>query len=149
MTDDEAILERVTFKGEVTYFTSDSPNTDEYVLFVVQAERQFAEWMVVGGYAGEVVTVRRAEIDFNPDRGLSRSFLGRASYNIDANRSVAVEGVVRQDLDGLYLKAEYSHSYGQHWRATAAAALIRGEPDDFIGQYRRNSHLSLSARYSF
>jgi hypothetical protein len=138
-----------TFKGEVAYFTSDSPNTDEYVLVVVQAERQFAEWTVVGGYAGEVVTVRRAEFDFNPVRGLSRSLLGRAAYNIDASRSVAVEGVVRQDLDGLYLKAEYSRAYGQHWRATAAAVLIRGEQDDFIGQYRRNSHLSLSARYSF
>lgn len=138
-----------TFKGEVAYFTSDSPNTDEYVLFVVQAERQFAEWTVVGGYAGEVVTVRRAEFDFNPDRGLSRAFLGRASYNIDPSSSVAVEGVVRQDLDGLYLKAEYSFAYGPHWRATAGVGLIRGEPDDFIGQYRRNSHLSLSARYSF
>ena len=138
-----------TFKGEVAYFTSDSLNTDEYVLFVVQAERQFAEWTVVGGYAGEVVTVRRAEFDFNPDRGLSRAFLGRASYNIDPSSSVAVEGVVRQDLDGLYLKAEYSYAYGPHWRATAGVGLIRGEPDDFIGQYRRNSHLSLSARYSF
>ena len=138
-----------TLKGEVAYFMSDSPTTDEYVLFVVQAERQFGEWVVVGGYAGEVVTVHRAEFDFNPDRGLSRSFLGRVSYNIDGNRSVAVEGVLRQDLDGLYLKAEYSRAYGQHWRATAAAVLIRGEQDDFIGQYRRNSHLSLSARYSF
>jgi hypothetical protein len=29
------------------------------------------------------------------------------------------------------------------------AVLIRGEPADFIGQFRLNSHLALSLRYSF
>jgi hypothetical protein len=27
--------------------------------------------------------------------------------------------------------------------------LIRGDPDDFLGQYRRNSHLTATLRYSF
>ena len=34
-------------------------------------------------------------------------------------------------------------------RVTAAGVLIGGEPDDFLGQYRRNSHGSLVLRYSF
>jgi hypothetical protein len=30
-----------------------------------------------------------------------------------------------------------------------ARAVIAGEANDFLGQYRRNSHLSLTLRYSF
>jgi hypothetical protein len=59
------------------------------------------------------------------------------------------ETAIRQTLSGAYFKAEYSQAYGQHWRATASAALIRGEPDDFLGQYRLNSHGSVVLRYSF
>jgi hypothetical protein len=103
----------------------------------------------VGGYAGEVVTRRRAAMTFAPDRGLTRSLVGRASYTIDTNRSVAVEGAVRQDGDGAYAKGEYSHAHGQHWRATIGGTLIRGAPGDFLGQYRRNSHASFALRYSF
>ena len=32
------------------------PGTDEYVLYVIQVERQTGEWVLVGGYAGEAVT---------------------------------------------------------------------------------------------
>jgi hypothetical protein len=49
----------------------------------------------------------------------------------------------------LYLKAEYSQALGQHWRATAGFALLRDDPTDFLGQYRRNSHAILTLRYSF
>ncbi len=139
----------VTVKGEAAYFTSPSPTTDEYVLWVVQLERQTGEWMFVGGYAGEAVTERRSILTFAPDRGVARSVLGRASYTIDSNRSVALEGAVRQNADGAYVKAEYSQARGQHWRATITGALIGGEPDDFLGQYRRNSHVILTLRYSF
>ena len=138
-----------TVKGETAYFTSSAPDTDEYVLYVVQLERQTGEWLVVGGYAGELVTRRRAALTFAPDRGLTRSVLGRASYTIDPNRSLAFEGAVRQNGHGAYAKAEYSQAHGQHWRATLAATLIRGEPDDFLGQYRRNSHIAVALRYSF
>ena len=92
---------------------------------------------------------RRAAIAFAPDRGLTRSFVGRASYTIDANRSAAVETAVRQNGRGAYAKGEYSQARGQHWRATAMAILIAGDRDDFLGQYRRNSHVSLMLRYSF
>jgi hypothetical protein len=139
----------LTLKAEAAYSMSSTPNSDNYVLYVVQLERQTGEWMFVGGYAGEVVTERRALLTFAPDRGLTRSIVGRAAYTIDANRSTAVETAIRQNGHGAYVKGEYSQARGQHWRATATGTLIRGQADDFLGQYRRNSHVTFSIRYSF
>jgi hypothetical protein len=136
-------------KGEAAYFTTSEAETDEYVLYVLQLERQTGEWVFVAGYAGEVVTRDSGVSSFAPDRGTARTVLGRASYTIDANRSAALESAVREDGQGLYLKGEYSQAYGRHWRATVAGALIRGEQADFLGQYRRNSHIVYSLRYSF
>ena len=142
-------LRWLTIKGEASYFTSSTPGTDEYVLYVVQLERQTGEWLLVAGYAGEVVTNQRAALTFAPDRGLTRSLVGRASYTIDPARSVTFESAVRQNGDGAYAKVEYSQARGAHWRATATGTLIRGDPGDFLGQYRRNSHVVLALRYSF
>lgn len=139
----------LTVKGEIGYFTSTDPRADEYGEYVIQVERQMGEWFFVGGYAGEFLTRQGGALSFAPDRGLTKSFLGRASYTIDPNRSVAFEGAVRQTGHGVWLKAEYSQAVGQHWRATVGGNLIRGEADDFLGQFRRNSHLSLAMRYSF
>ena len=107
------------------------------------------EWFLVGGYAGEIVTEARRPLGFAPDRGLTRAFVGRAGYTIDARRSLSFEAALRQTGDGAWVRFEYSHLLGQHWRATAAAALVRGSSDDFLGQYRRNSHATLTIRYSF
>jgi hypothetical protein len=142
-------LQWLTVKGEIGYFTSTDPRADQYGEYVIQIERQKGEWFFVGGYAGEFVTRPGGVVSFAPDRGLTRSFLGRASYTIDPNRSVALEGAVRQNGHGLWLEVEYSQAVGQHWRATVAGNLIRGEEDDFFGQFRRNSHVSLTLRYSF
>ena len=139
----------ITVKGDAAYFTSASPDSDELVLYVVQLERQTGEWLLVGGYAGEAVTRRRTALSLAPDRGLTRSLIGRAAYTIDTNRSVAFEGAVRQNGRGAYVKVEYSQARGRHWRATIGGALLRGDPGDFLGQYRRNSHGILSLRYSF
>ncbi len=138
-----------TVKGEVAYFTSDTPRTDEYVLYVVQVERQTGEWTLVGGYSGEHVTKPRAQLTFAPDRGLTRAIVGRASYTIDVNRTISFETAVRQSGDGAYVKAEYSRAFSGHWRTTVSGSLISGSLDDFIGQYRRNSHATLALRYSF
>lgn len=138
-----------TAKGEAAYFTSRNRATDEFLLYVVQLERQQGEWSFVGGYAGEYVTASRNPLFFAPDRGIARTFLGRVGYTIDTNRSVAIETAVRQSGDGAYLKAEYSQAFGQHWRATGGFVLLRGDERDFFGQYRRNSHLLLTIRYSF
>ncbi len=142
-------LSRVTIKGEAGYFTSTTKQADEYLLYVIQLERQQGEWSFTGGYAGEVVTDHRNILNFAPDRGLSRSFLGRAAYTLDANRSFAIETAIRQNGKGVYGKFIYSQAFGQHVRATAGAALIGGDDSDFLGQYRRNWYLMFGLRYSF
>ena len=138
-----------TIKAEAAYFTSSAADTDQYVLYVVQLERQAGEWVIVGGYAGEAVTERRSSFVFAPDRGLTRAIVARASYTIGPTKSVAFEGAVRQNGDGAYARAEYSQARGQHWRTTISGAAIGGRADDFLGQYRRNSHVKASLRYSF
>ena len=138
-----------TIKAEAAYFTSSSIAADEYILYVVQIERQTGEWVLVGGYAGEAVTERRGSLTFAPDRGLTRSVVGRASYTLDVNRSIAFEGAFRQNGDGEYAKLEYSQARGQHWRATLTTVGIGGHADDFLGQYHRNSHFTATVRYSF
>jgi hypothetical protein len=139
----------LTLKGEATYFTSPTSTSEEYVLYVVEIERQVREWVLVVGYAGEVVTKSNDSFPFAPDRGIARSILGRVSYTVDPRRTVAIEGVARQNGDGVYVKGEFSQSFGQHMRLTLTGVGIGGEPDDFIGQYRRNSHGSAAVRFSF
>ena len=139
----------VTVKGEVGYFTSNRATAAEYGIFVVQLERQTGEWFLVGGYAGEFVTREASELEFSPERGLAKTFLGRASYTIDSNRSLAFEGAVRQAGEGAYLEAEFSQAFGQHWRVTTAGTLIRGRRDDFLGQFRENSNVRVGLRYSY
>ena len=138
----------LTIKSEAAYFTTSTPGAEEYVLYVVQLERMVKEWSFVGGYAGEVVTQAAANpLAFAPDRGFARSFVGRAGLTIDVNRSLAVETAVR--AAGSFVRFEYSQALGQHWRVTPGAAWIRGDMADFLGQYHRNSYLSLAVRYSF
>jgi hypothetical protein len=136
-------------KGEAAYFGSVDGRTDEYVLYVVQAERQIGEWLIVAGYAGEAVLTRRTTPGFAFDRGLTGAVIGRASCVIDTNRSVVFDGAVRQDGRGNWLRGEYSMARGQHVRFTAQASWIRGGTNDFFGRYNRNSNATVSVRYSY
>lgn len=136
-----------TIKTEAAYFTSSTPGAGDYLLFVVQLERQIREWSLVGGYAGEAVTKSISAEQFSPDLGFTRSFVGHASWTIDTDRSLTVQAVVRKD--GSYTGLEYSQTFGQHWRATADLGWIRGSINDFLGQYHRNSYASLAMRFSF
>jgi hypothetical protein len=140
-----------TVKVEAAFFqsASESQQADDYLLYVVQLERQRGEWVFVAGYAGEMLMESRSLATFAPDRGLSRAVVARASYTVDPSRSIAFEGAVRQNGDGVYARAEYSQAHGQHWRTTIAATAIGGRADDFLGQYRRNSHGTATLRYSF
>jgi hypothetical protein len=138
-----------TVKAESAWFQSESSRADEYLLYVLQVERQWGEWLFIGGYAGEKVTTRRSPFDFAPDRGLARALVGRASLQIDANRSVTFEAVARQNGKGIFGRFEYSHGLGQHWRLTTRLAVIQGSETDFLGQYKKNSFASLALRYSF
>jgi hypothetical protein len=138
-----------TVKAEAAFFGTDDARADQYWLYVIQIERQAGEWFFVGGYAGEAVTTARQDVSFAPERGLTKAFLGRAGYTIDTNRSVAMEGAVRQTLEGWWLRGEYSQASGQHLRLTIQGSWIGGDPDDFFGRYRRNSNLTATLRYSF
>jgi hypothetical protein len=138
-----------TVKGEAAWLKAGSTTADDLVLYVVQLERQSGELSLVGGYAGEIVTERRSAFDFAPDRGLTRAFLGRAGYTLGPTRDMALEAAVRQNLDGVWVKAQYSEAVDVHWRWTLAGTVIGGDERDFIGQYRRNSHLLATLRYSF
>lgn len=136
-------------KAESAWFRSETAGADEYVLYVVQLERQSGEWLFVGGYAGEYLIESTGAFRFAPDRGLARAFVGRASLTIDVNQSLAFEGVARQDGDGFYGRVEYSRAIGPYWRLTVNGGLIRGSESDFLGQFRRNSLASVVARLSF
>ena len=139
----------LTLKAEVAYVTSPPSTSDEYVLYVGEIERQAGQWVLDVGYAGEVVLESRVPVVFSPDRRLARSVIGRASYLADPRRTVIIEGAVRQSGDGYYGKVEFSQSIGQHWRVTLAGVGLGGEPDDFLGQYGRNSNVSAKLRFSF
>lgn len=142
-------LPLVTVKAEAAYYTSSTSTADEYVLYVLQLERQAGEWSFIGGYAGQAITQHGAAISYSPVRGATRAFVAHAGYTIDTNRSVSVETVIRQNGRGAYVKPEYTQSLGQHWRVTAGFAVIRGSEGDFLGQYRRNSFGLFKLRYSF
>jgi len=137
-----------TVKSEAAYLTSSTPGAEEYALYVVQVERLVREWSFMGGYAGSVTTRDPASpLQFAPDRGIARSFVGRAGLTIDANRSLAIETAIR--AAGSFVRFEYSQATGKHWRTTVGIAWIRGDMQDFLGQYNRNSYASLAIRYSF
>ena len=139
----------VTLKAEAAYVTSPPATSDEYVLYVVELERQTGEWLLDVGYAGEVVTQSRVAVFFSPDRSMARSIIGRASYTVDPRRSVVIEAAARQSGDGFYAKFQYSQAMAQHWHLTLTGVGLAGDPGDFLGRYRRNSHGSVALRFSY
>jgi hypothetical protein len=147
---DMAIPTRLlTLKGEAAYFTSPSSTSEEYVLYVAEVERQVGEWLLDGGYAGEVVTTTNAAFPFAPDRGMAKSIIGRVSYTVDPRRTVAIEGAAHQNGKGFYVKGEFSEAIGAHLRLTLTGVGIGGDQDDFLGQFSHNSHGSVGLRFSF
>jgi hypothetical protein len=142
-------LQWFTVKGEAAWLSTPSTTADDVLLYVIQLERQSGELSLVGGYAGEVVTERRSTFDFAPDRGLTRAFLGRAGYTVGPTRDLAFEVAIRQNFAGVWMKGEFSEAVDGHWRWILAGVVIAGDEGDFIGQYRRNSHLRATLRYSF
>ena len=139
----------LSVKGEVAYFAFPSSANAEYVVYVVEAERQIGEWLLDAGYIGEVVTQPGDAFVFALDRGLARSIIGRGSYTVDPRRTITIEGAAHQSGDGFYAKGEFSEALGQHWRLTLTSVYITGQDDNFIGQYRTNSHAAATLRFSF
>jgi hypothetical protein len=139
----------ITVKSEGAWYGSSTATARTFLLYVVQAERPWRDWLFVGGYVGEHVERPGTLLRFAPDEALARAFFGRVAYTIDANRSLVFEAAARQNGDAFVGRAEYSQAVGQHMRVTAGLLVIRGTPDDLVGQYRRNSAATLSWRYSF
>jgi hypothetical protein len=136
-------------KAEAAWSQGLARKSDDYMLYVVQAERRHREWLFIGGYAGEYIRTGRGQLHFDPDRGLAKSIVARASLTVSTTRSLIIELVGRQNAEGFYGKFEYSQAFGDHLRVTARFVLLRGSESDFIGQYRLNSFGSLATRYSF
>lgn len=148
-TDAAIPLRWFTIKTEAAYYTSPDHQQDEYVIYVLQLERQIKEVSIVAGYAGDAITARTPTMQFSPELGFARAILAHAQYAIDSNRSLAVDMAVRENGRGSWLRAEYSQGFGQHWRATAGYSWIRGDDSDFLGQFHRDSFALLALRYSF
>lgn len=148
-TDAAIPLRWFTIKTEAAYYTSPDHQQDEYVIYVLQLERQIKEVSIVAGYAGDAITARTPTMQFSPELGFARAILAHAQYAIDSNRSLAVDMAVRENGRGSWLRAEYSQGFGQHWRATAGYSWIRGDDSDFLGQFHRDSFVLLALRYSF
>ena len=136
-------------RSEAAYFAPRDDKGDKYMLYVVQLERETPKWSAVLGYAGEALDTKRTQFSFAPDRGFSRAFVGRSRYELNARKSFSVETAVRQNGRGLWMRSEYTERWGPHWSGKVGFTFLRGEPADFLGQYRRNSFFNLSLRYSF
>ena len=138
-----------TIKGEAAYFTHPPRQTDDYLLYVIQLERDAGDWSFTGGYAGEEVTASRGQSSFAPDRGLARAFLGRASYDIDSKRNISLDTAIRQNGREYGSGRNIPRCGDLIGAERLGFTLLRGDPGDFLGQYRKNSFFSLSLRYSF
>ena len=138
-----------TFKSEAAYYTSSTKNQDEYVLYLLELERQIHEVHIIFGYAGEVVTAHGNALQYLGERGFARGLISHVLYTLDANRSVTLDAFVRQDGASSLVSPAFSQSLREHWRATVGFAWLRGEANDFLGQYHRNSFARAELRYSF
>jgi hypothetical protein len=137
----------LTFKAESAYFTSTTRFADEYVLYVMQVEQARPRWSWTAGYAGEAITQKRTLLNFAPDRALARSLLAKGRYELTKTRGIGAE--TSAGKNGTWLRTEYREKWNQRWSAAVSFTLLRGEPNDFFGQYRKNSFFNLSLRYSF
>lgn len=137
-----------TLKGEGAYFATVRETGADYGLYVLEVERQAGEWLLIGGYAGEVGR-DPARLAFDPERALAPAFMARASYTVDPRRTVTIEGAVRQNGNGQYVKADFSQALASRWRLTAAGVVLGGDSGDFLGQFQKNSHAAIALRFSF
>jgi hypothetical protein len=126
-----------------------APRSDTYLLWVMQLERQIRQWVIAAGYAGQTVFDQRYPIYFDPERGLTKTLLAKAVYNLDAPTSVSIETAIRQNGQGVWSTVEYSRQLATHWRLIGGITVIAGSRDDFLGEYRHNSFGMLKIRYSF
>lgn len=129
--------------------TSLDPQADDYALYVAQIDREIGDWSFAVGYAGQTIFEKRNLVDFQPDRGLARAFLTHAAYRHSSRTAFSLDGVIRQNGEGVLLRFEYTYQFAQGWQMILSAVGLRGDQMDFLGQFRRNSHGLVTLRYSF
>jgi hypothetical protein len=144
-----APLSLCTFKAEGGYYTSSTKNQDEYVLYLLELERQIHETHITFGYAGEVVTAHGDALQYLGERGFARGLISHVLYTLDSNRALTLDAFLRQNGASSVVSPAYSQSFRDHWRATVGFTWLRGEANDFLGQYHRNSFVNTELRYSF
>jgi hypothetical protein len=139
----------VLLRGEAAWFTTTTPYTDDYVQYVVEAERTQGPVTFIAGYTGEKILEDRAKNRLALDRALAHLFLGRLHWNINARNDVKAEVLARRDADIFGIRSAYSRRLGEHWRISAGYTWLRGNPETAIGRYNVNSHATAGIRYSF
>jgi len=144
-----APLSPFTFKAEAAYYTSSTKNQNEYVLYLLELERQIHEAHITLGYAGEVVTAHGSALQYLGERGFARGLISHVLYTIDPTRSLSVDAFIRQNGASSVVNPAYSQSFGNHWRATFGFSWLRGNLHDFLGQYHQDSFAKAELRYSF
>jgi hypothetical protein len=142
-------LTLVSLKAEGAYYTSSTKNQDEYVLYLLELERQIHYAHITFGYAGEVVTAHSDALQYLGERGFARGLISHVLYTLDSNRSLTLDTFIRQNGASSIVSPSYSQSFREHWRTTVGFAWLRGEVSDFLGQYHRNSFVKMELRYSF
>jgi len=136
-------------KGEAAYYTSPGAQQDDYLLYVLEVEKQLKDLRITIGYAGEVVTAHSEALQYSAEEGFARAAIAHAQYVLDPNRTLTLDVFVRQDGRSSLLQPGYAQSFGGHWSATMSYVWLRGEENDFLGQYHRNSFAKAELRYSF
>lgn len=138
-----------TFKAEGGYYTFPRTNHDEYVLYLLELERQIRDIHLTLGYAGEVVTAHGSALQYPGERGFARGLVAHTLYTVDSNRALSLDVFLRQNGTSSLLSPAFSQSFRDHWRVTVGFTWLRGEAQDFLGQYHRNSFARTELRYSF
>ncbi len=73
----------------------------------------------------------------------------RTRRSVKAGRATPAPGVLFRDRGFRLAVIDALWNLGHFKAELAAARNAGGEPDDFLGQYRRNSSASIACRYTF
>jgi hypothetical protein len=139
----------VVWKAEAAYSSTPTEYTDNFVTYVVQAERLREKWQLMVGYTGTNVVETRYNTGLSVDRAFSRAFTGRASWTPRPRNTFSGEWFLQQNGKGFIGRWLYSRSLGRSLRLTGGYIRIVGAEDELIGRYEKNSHITLQCRYSF
>ena len=85
----------VAIKAEWTWFRSETPEAARYHLYVVQPERQWHDWLFLGGYTGEYDT--RRSLAHRGRAAERRGSLRQDRILADVRRALARHSAGRRD----------------------------------------------------